>query len=517
MIRRLLADLRADMRVDLVQYDAAWRRQLSDIIHFGERMLAVLAVLLGVATLLVIGNTVRMDIQARSDEISVMQLIGASNGFVRRPFLYSGLWYGLLGGVFALARGGRGRTRSGRAARSPARQLRTSLRVARRRRQRGAGRRHRRRAARLARRVCGGGAPSRRGTAARMNGRHCADPAHRQRRAASAGRRRLARRAPADRARAEGRAAALRGDRLRAAAPRRARCWRAAWSTWSPPRCACRTWTACELARQVREHSPQAYIPIVVVSGDVQERLVARALSQRRHRLLRQVARLRGAGGVHPRLRAPESDRQRRRALRRGQPRGRAGDAAHAREDGFSVTHVVTVEDALELLESARGAGHAPGADLVLTDVNLKGELSGGDLLERVRNRVRLYQGRVAGAGHDRRRQSGQPGRAAARRRQRPGAQADRGTPADHQAAVPAARRPPPARSAATHRRETRAGQARRRRGRRASAREFERPPMHALGDFLRAEKRAGKIDLSARRRASSRRSTRRRSMRSRW
>lgn len=100
---RLLADLRADTRVDLVQYDAAWRRKLSDIIHFGERLLAVLAALLGVATLLVIGNTVRMDIQARSAEVSVMQLIGASNGFVRRPFLYSGLWYGLLGGVFALA------------------------------------------------------------------------------------------------------------------------------------------------------------------------------------------------------------------------------------------------------------------------------------------------------------------------------------------------------------------------------------------------------------------------------
>jgi cell division transport system permease protein len=98
----LVADLEADARVDLVQYDAQWRRRLSGILHFGERVVAIVAVLLALATLLVIGNTVRMDIQARAEEISVMQLMGASNGFVRRPFLYAGLWYGLLGSVFAL-------------------------------------------------------------------------------------------------------------------------------------------------------------------------------------------------------------------------------------------------------------------------------------------------------------------------------------------------------------------------------------------------------------------------------
>jgi cell division transport system permease protein len=62
----------------------------------------VLAVILALAALLVIGNTVRLDIQGRAGEIAVMQLIGAGNGFVRRPFLYAGLWYGLLGGVAAV-------------------------------------------------------------------------------------------------------------------------------------------------------------------------------------------------------------------------------------------------------------------------------------------------------------------------------------------------------------------------------------------------------------------------------
>jgi cell division transport system permease protein len=59
--------------------------------------------LLGAAILVIIGNTIRLDIQNRSEEIEVTKLIGASNAFVRRPFLYSGLWYGLGGGLLALA------------------------------------------------------------------------------------------------------------------------------------------------------------------------------------------------------------------------------------------------------------------------------------------------------------------------------------------------------------------------------------------------------------------------------
>lgn len=98
----LVEALRADPRVDLVQYDATWRRKLSGILQFSERLVAVMAVLLALATLLVIGNTVRMDIQARSEEVSIMQLLGASDGFVRRPFLYAGFCYGLCGALLAL-------------------------------------------------------------------------------------------------------------------------------------------------------------------------------------------------------------------------------------------------------------------------------------------------------------------------------------------------------------------------------------------------------------------------------
>lgn len=98
----VLAALRQQARVDLVQYDAAWRRRLGAILGLSQRAVLVLAGLLALATLLVVGNTVRMDIQSRAEEIAVMQLIGASPGFVRRPFLYTGIWYGLFSGAFAL-------------------------------------------------------------------------------------------------------------------------------------------------------------------------------------------------------------------------------------------------------------------------------------------------------------------------------------------------------------------------------------------------------------------------------
>ena len=98
----LLAELKADSRVDMVQYDAEWRKRLSALLGFGERAMLALMALLGLATLLVVGNTVRMDIQGRAEEIAVVQLMGASDGFIRRPFLYAGFWYGVLGGILAV-------------------------------------------------------------------------------------------------------------------------------------------------------------------------------------------------------------------------------------------------------------------------------------------------------------------------------------------------------------------------------------------------------------------------------
>lgn len=94
--------LEALPQADLVQHDASWRRRLDAWLGFGQRVVQVLSVLLGLGALLVVGNTVRLDIQSRREEIGVLQLLGASDGFIRRPFLYLGAWYGVGAGVLAL-------------------------------------------------------------------------------------------------------------------------------------------------------------------------------------------------------------------------------------------------------------------------------------------------------------------------------------------------------------------------------------------------------------------------------
>lgn len=99
----LAASLGQLPEADVVQHDAVWRQRLDGWLRFGGRVAWVLALLLGLGALLVVGNTVRLDIQARREEIGVLQLLGASDGFIRRPFLYLGLWYGLIAGALALA------------------------------------------------------------------------------------------------------------------------------------------------------------------------------------------------------------------------------------------------------------------------------------------------------------------------------------------------------------------------------------------------------------------------------
>lgn len=98
----LVQALRALPGVDLVQDSGRWRARLDALIALGRRVMVLLAVLLGLAAVLVIGNTVRLGIRNRADEISVQRLVGASAAFVRRPFLYEGAWHGLAAGVLAV-------------------------------------------------------------------------------------------------------------------------------------------------------------------------------------------------------------------------------------------------------------------------------------------------------------------------------------------------------------------------------------------------------------------------------
>lgn len=87
--------------VDLAQLDMQWLQRLRSINATGQRGITILAILLSLSVLLVIGNTIRLAILNRQTEIRVIKLVGGTNTFIRRPFLYTGMWYGLLGGVLA--------------------------------------------------------------------------------------------------------------------------------------------------------------------------------------------------------------------------------------------------------------------------------------------------------------------------------------------------------------------------------------------------------------------------------
>jgi cell division transport system permease protein len=86
---------------DQAQLDLQWVQRLSTILAIAKRGVLVVSCLLALAVLLVVGNTIRLEIQNRREEIVVTKLIGATNGFIRRPFLYSGVWYGIFGAIIA--------------------------------------------------------------------------------------------------------------------------------------------------------------------------------------------------------------------------------------------------------------------------------------------------------------------------------------------------------------------------------------------------------------------------------
>ncbi|HYB66454.1 MAG TPA: permease-like cell division protein FtsX [Steroidobacteraceae bacterium] len=87
--------------VELVQMDAQWVQRFNAILAVLRQLLLIAAALLGVGVLAVIGNTIRLEIAGRRAEIEVIKLVGGSNAFVRRPFLYTGLLYGLGGALLA--------------------------------------------------------------------------------------------------------------------------------------------------------------------------------------------------------------------------------------------------------------------------------------------------------------------------------------------------------------------------------------------------------------------------------
>ena len=98
-VKNLLNALQAIPEVEIAKLDTEWLDRLYTILEIAKRSVAIITILFAFAVLLIIGNTIRLDIQNRYQEIIVTKLIGATNAFIRRPFLYGGIWYGLLGGL----------------------------------------------------------------------------------------------------------------------------------------------------------------------------------------------------------------------------------------------------------------------------------------------------------------------------------------------------------------------------------------------------------------------------------
>jgi len=100
-VERLLQDLRGIDEADLVQMDTDWMHKLSAILRIAGRTVGLLDILLALAVLLIVSNTIRLELHDRQEEIAITKLMGATDAFVRRPFLYTGFWYGFGGGLLA--------------------------------------------------------------------------------------------------------------------------------------------------------------------------------------------------------------------------------------------------------------------------------------------------------------------------------------------------------------------------------------------------------------------------------
>lgn len=100
-VQGMLKEFRKRPEVELAQLDMQWLKRLYAIMEFGRRGIWVLAALLSLSVLLVVGNTIRLAIESRREEIEIIKLIGGTNTFIRRPFLYTGFWYGLSGGIIS--------------------------------------------------------------------------------------------------------------------------------------------------------------------------------------------------------------------------------------------------------------------------------------------------------------------------------------------------------------------------------------------------------------------------------
>ncbi len=102
-VSQMISEMQGWDGVELAQADANWIKRLFSILELGKKATLVLAALLGFALIAITGNSIRLQIVTQREEIEVSKLIGATDHFIRRPFLYAGVLYGLGGGLAAIA------------------------------------------------------------------------------------------------------------------------------------------------------------------------------------------------------------------------------------------------------------------------------------------------------------------------------------------------------------------------------------------------------------------------------
>lgn len=100
-LEALILTLQDLPEIEDIQIDLAWIAKLNSLLDIARSIVYLLGIILAVAVLLIVGNTIRLSVESRKSEIEITKLLGATDAFVRRPFMYLGAWYGLFGGIAA--------------------------------------------------------------------------------------------------------------------------------------------------------------------------------------------------------------------------------------------------------------------------------------------------------------------------------------------------------------------------------------------------------------------------------
>ena len=101
-VNELTAYLQNIDGIELIQFDHKWLQRLGRMMELGTAAVTMLILLFGLAVTVVVANTIRLDVASHAEEIEILALVGAGNAFVRQPFLYTGLWYGLMGSLLSI-------------------------------------------------------------------------------------------------------------------------------------------------------------------------------------------------------------------------------------------------------------------------------------------------------------------------------------------------------------------------------------------------------------------------------